>query len=170
MYPVPAFENMTNRDVFWGAAIVTSFTDAQIGAAVAAAELSDPKAARGLVDFLIERRNRVGAYWFGRLNTLARFRMEDGNRLSGSDLAVNRGYATKQESRYRIRVWSDDRELVQFEDHDPTVTLETSWQELGSLAVSFLPVCESRKLPEPVWVYLNFAAGEWKLAGLRRMD
>ena len=170
MYPVPAFENLTNRDAFWGAAIVTSFSDAQIEAAVAAAELSDPKATRGLVDFLVERRDRVGTYWFSRLNPLAEFRIEDGERLSGSDLAVNRGYATNRETRYRIRVWSDDRQLFQLEDIDPTVTLDSSWQKLGSLAVSFLPVSENRKPPKPVWVYLDFTAGRWRLAGLRRLD
>ena len=31
MYPMPAFENVTLRDTFWGARIVTSFSDAQIG-------------------------------------------------------------------------------------------------------------------------------------------
>jgi len=110
MYPVPAFENMTNRDAFWGASIVTSFSDAQIEAAVSAAELSDPKAAQGLVDFLVERRDRVGAYWFGRLNALARFRLPGGDHLRGTDLAVARGYAATEETRYRIRVYSGDRE------------------------------------------------------------
>ena len=170
MYPVPAFENMTNRDAFWGAALVTSFTDPQIEAAVAAAELSEPKAAQGLVDFLVERRDRVGTYWFSRLNTLARFRIEDGDRLSGSDLAVTRGYAATRESRYQIRVWSDGRQLSQFEDLDPTATLDPSWQKLGSLAVSFLPVSKNRKPPKPVWVYLDYTAGSWRLAGLRRLD
>ncbi len=28
MYPVPAFENLTRRDAFWGAQIVTSFSEA----------------------------------------------------------------------------------------------------------------------------------------------
>ncbi len=170
MYPVPAFENMTNRDAFWGAAIVTSFSKAQIEAAVAAAELSEPKAAQGLVNFLAERRDRVGAYWFSRLNALTRFQIENGDRLSGSDLAVTRGYAATQETRYRIRVWSDGRQLLQLENLEPTLTLETSWQKLGSVAVSFLPLRVNRESPKPVWVYLNSTAGRWKLAGLRRLD
>ena len=135
-----------------------------------AGQLSEPKAAQGLVDFLVERRDRVGAYWFSRLNALARFQIENGDRLSGSDLAVDRGYATKQDIRYRIRVWSDGRQLLQLENLEPTLTLETSWQKLDLVAVSFLPLRANRESPEPVWVYLNSTAGRWRLAGLRRLD
>ena len=35
---------MTERDAYWGAKIVTSFTDAQIAALIAAARLGEPDA------------------------------------------------------------------------------------------------------------------------------
>lgn len=81
MYPVPAFENLTRCDAFWGARIVTSFTDSQIKAAVAAAEYSDPEVAACMVRFLAERRDRIGRYWFARLNPLDRFEMLDSSTL-----------------------------------------------------------------------------------------
>ena len=53
-YSVPAFENLTAREAFWGAKIVTSFSDEQIAAAVSTGECSDPAAAAYMERFLIE--------------------------------------------------------------------------------------------------------------------
>src|SRR5262249_59047466 len=47
----PAYKRMTDRDAYWGAKLVTSFTDAQIAAVVAATDLERDDAAyvaRGL--------------------------------------------------------------------------------------------------------------------------
>ena len=42
--PQPAFREMTDRDGYWGAKIVASFSDEQIAAAVEAAHYEDPRA------------------------------------------------------------------------------------------------------------------------------
>ena len=58
-FPLEAFQNMTDRDAYWAAKIVASFTDEQIRAAVETGELSDPKAAEYLTQQLIQRRDAI---------------------------------------------------------------------------------------------------------------
>lgn len=75
-YPNPAFERMTLRDAFWGAKIVMSFSDADLEAIVETAQLSNPEAEAHLLEVLKQRRDKIGRYWFARINPLDRFRIE----------------------------------------------------------------------------------------------
>lgn len=65
-FPLAAFQNMTDRDAYWAAKIVASFTDEQIRAAVETGELSDPKAAEYLTQQLIKRRDAIAREYFTR--------------------------------------------------------------------------------------------------------
>ncbi len=65
-FPMEAFQNMTDRDAYWAAKIVASFTDEQIRAAVETGELSDPKAAEYLTQQLINRRDAIAREYFTR--------------------------------------------------------------------------------------------------------
>jgi hypothetical protein len=65
-FPIEAFQYMTDRDAYWAAKIVASFTDEQIRAAVATGELSDPGAAEYLTQQLIQRRDAVAREYFNR--------------------------------------------------------------------------------------------------------
>jgi len=170
MYPVPAFENMTKRDAFWGARIVTAFTDAQIEAAVAAGRFSDPDAAAYLAGFLRERRDRIGRYWFTRLNTLDQFTLTDASTLSFVDLAVSRGYAAAGQTRYRYQVLSPPgRVLDQGHLSLPSLSLQPAWQGHEYVAVSLLPRRPAYQA-KPVLVYLRPTGEGWELLGLRRLD
>ena len=88
--PNPAFRLMTDRDAYWGAKIVASFSDAQIRAAVNAAHYEDPRATGFLVRNLIQRRDTICRYWFGRTAPLDFFTTKDGQ-LRFHDLAEDRG-------------------------------------------------------------------------------
>ena len=81
-----SLDQRTERDTFWGVRIVTAFSDAHICAAVRAGELGDAVADSAVVRFLVERRDRIGEYWFARLNPLDRLRVE-GDSLRFDDLA-----------------------------------------------------------------------------------
>lgn len=72
-YPCPPFENTTPRDAFWAAKIIMRFDEAALRAAVSTAEYSDPAAADYVVQTLAERRDRIGRFWFSRLNPLDEF-------------------------------------------------------------------------------------------------
>jgi hypothetical protein len=73
-HPLPAFENMTLRDAFWGAKLVTSFSNEDIRAIVETGRISNPQAEEYLVNVLIERRNMIGRYWFSRINPIDKFK------------------------------------------------------------------------------------------------
>ena len=90
LVPQPAFREMTDRDGYWGAKIVSSFSDAQIAAAVEAAHYEDPRARDYLVQNLIVRRDKIARHWFGRVAPLDFFSVRDGALLF-HDLAVDVG-------------------------------------------------------------------------------
>ena len=92
LVPQPAFREMTDRDGYWGAKIVASFSDAQIAAAVEAAHYQDPRARDYLVRNLIVRRDKIARHWFGRVAPLDFFSVQDGA-LRFHDLAVDVGLA-----------------------------------------------------------------------------
>ncbi len=103
--PNPAFENCTNRDGFWGAKIVTSFTDEQLETAVKQGQYSDPEAAAYLLQVLKERRDKTGRYWYSKVNPLDRFELQqsaDGKQdLCFVDLATEGNLESKEHSLYR---------------------------------------------------------------------
>ena len=102
-YPNPAFERCTNRDGYWGAKIVMAFRDDEIRAMVERGRYSDPGAAAELTRLLVERRDMIGRYWFGRVNPLDRFEVE-GGRLRFVDLAVEGGLVPRASRQWRYAV------------------------------------------------------------------
>jgi hypothetical protein len=100
-YPNPAFERCTNRDGYWGAKIVMSFTDEEIRAMVDQGRYSDPGASAELARLLAERRDLIGRYWFGKVNPLDRFAFEEGA-LVFVDLAV--AGKLEEEGEYQCRL------------------------------------------------------------------
>jgi hypothetical protein len=133
-YPNPAFEKMTLRDAFWGAKIVMSFSDEDLRAIVETGRISNPEAEEHLVDILRERRDKIGRYWFDRINPLDRFSIEteespsvadgssgasgersgeavDRSLLHFDDLAVTGGLETAEGRRYTVQMYLDDDPL-----------------------------------------------------------
>ena len=88
-------------DVYWGAKLVASFSDAQIRAAIDAVEFRDPRAPDALFRILKERRDAIARYWFGRIAPLDFFTLENGT-LRFRDLAVDLGLAPAREYEARI--------------------------------------------------------------------
>jgi hypothetical protein len=101
-YPNPAFQWCTDRDGYWGAKIVTAFSDDDIEAIVETGGLTIAAAKAELIRVLIERRNKIGQYWFARINPLDKFNVV-GNTLHFEDLAVTRGISAAGITRYRYR-------------------------------------------------------------------
>ncbi len=66
-YPNPAFDNMRPDDAFWGARIVSRFSDESIRAVVEKAKFSDPAATDFLTRTLITRRDKVVAAWINQV-------------------------------------------------------------------------------------------------------
>ncbi len=113
-FPNPAFEKCTRRDAYWGAKMVMSFTDEEIRAIVETANLSNPEAKEFLIRTMIERRNKVGRYWFARMNPLDKFRIENHNgnvSLVFNDLAVDGNLSSANESKYLYNIFHNEMPL-----------------------------------------------------------
>ena len=132
----PAFREMTDRDGYWGAKIVASFSDGQIAAAVEAAHYEDPRARDYLVRNLIVRRDKIARHWFGRVAPLDFFNVQEGA-LRFRDLAVDvglegtRAYEVEVESAgqgasERVRLSSAELPLVNLGKGTSHLSLEVS--------------------------------------------
>jgi hypothetical protein len=104
-YPVPAFLNRLPDDEFWAAKQVLSFTEAQIRALVETGEYTDPKAVEYITATLIQRRDRVGRVFFGKVLPLDRFEIR-GGQLTFEDLGVKAGFNAARE--YQIQWFNFD--------------------------------------------------------------
>lgn len=107
-YPNPAFLRMTLRDAYWGAKIVTSFTDEDIDTLVRTGRLTDIRAERYIADVLKARRDKIGRHYFSKVNPLDRFELAPDDRgeqvLRFENLALTRGYAPGREAVYRYSI------------------------------------------------------------------
>lgn len=104
IFPNPAFQNMTDRDGFWGAKMVMAFTDEQLEAVVKTGEYKDKDAEVYLLDVLIKRRDIVGKYWFDRMNPLDKFKVvsgSDGDKIVFTDLAVDNNFESSNNTEYK---------------------------------------------------------------------
>ncbi len=107
-YPNPAFLRTTLRDAYWGAKIVTSFTDEDIEAIVRTGGFTDPRAARQIADVLKARRDKIGRYYFSLVNPLDRFTVSEGpsgeQALVFDNLAISRNYAPAKSAIYQYTI------------------------------------------------------------------
>jgi hypothetical protein len=76
--PNPTFDAVTDRDGYWGAKLVMSFTDEQLAGALDATQWSDPAAKAYILKGLKQRRDLIGRYWFARVSPLDQPRVESG--------------------------------------------------------------------------------------------
>ena len=105
---IPSHMRMTDRDAYWGAKLVTSFSDEQIGAMVETARLPDADA-RYIDHALRVRRDIIGRRYLRAVAAVENPGMSpDGTRICFQDLAIARGYAQAAEVRYLVDV-SDGR-------------------------------------------------------------
>ncbi len=88
-------------DNFWSSKIIMKLGREHIEAAVEAAKLSDPRAARWLVDALIARQRRTAKYWFEQTNPVDELRIA-GKELCFKDLTLVYGFAPSHGTRYRL--------------------------------------------------------------------
>jgi hypothetical protein len=99
---IPSHMRMTDRDAYWGAKVVTSFSDEQIAAVVGTARLPIADA-RYLDHAMRVRRDIIGRRYLRALAAVENPGMApDGTRVCFEDLAIARGYLQVAEARYLI--------------------------------------------------------------------
>ncbi|HXG54212.1 MAG TPA: hypothetical protein VNJ03_02435 [Vicinamibacterales bacterium] len=175
-YPNPAFINMRPDDAFWGARLVSRFSDAALAAIVGEVGYDDPRAAEHLTRTLIERRDRIARVWLNGVNPLVDFTLAQDGSLTFANAAVAAGAATPA-SGYRL-TWS------RFDNEKGTHQTIGAEQRITALAASapaeaagageFVSVKVISEHPEhPAWaapmqVYFRRTASGWKTVGLFR--
>ena len=99
---LPSHMRLTDRDAYWGAKLVTAFSDEQIAAVVATARLPDGDA-RYIERGLRVRRDIIGRRYLRAVAAVETPTMSpDGTRICFEDLAIARGYAPPAEVRYVV--------------------------------------------------------------------
>jgi len=101
-YPNPAFLRMTERDAAWMARIIARFSPADIGALVAAGQLTDPRQTQYLAEVLLARQQRILARYLTRLSPIADVRVEGDGRVCAVDLARLRAVVAADRFRYQV--------------------------------------------------------------------
>ncbi len=127
LQPNSAFADMTDRDGYWAAKIISAFTDEHLIAICEQAGYRDPESARYIAMMLGERRDKIAAEFFERVPSLDFFTW-DGESLKYSDLGVDRSIHASGSSSYRIRLASVDAKRRRGA-HSP-------WQELAGRQVT----------------------------------
>ena len=188
LIPNPAFEERTDRDCYWGAKQVMSFTDSQIDAVVNEAKYSNSEAAAYMARILKERRDKIGRYWFNRVNPLDRFSVdvhEAKYHLKFMDLAVEYGLESVESTRYRYSLFLGNTCLIkdqiltdtvvdipEIERADPQSAQANAGDESG-------PICEivihtqresNGRWSKPTRIYLtrDTISGKFSLLGIKR--
>jgi hypothetical protein len=100
---VPAHRRMTARDAYWGAKLVTSFSDDQIAAIVARADLPFVEEIY-LTRALRIRRDIIGRRYLRAATAVEAPHVAAAGALCFDDLAIARGYAAASEVRYDVAI------------------------------------------------------------------
>ena len=158
--PNPAFRAMTDRDAYWGAKIVASFSDAQIRAAVAAAHYEDPRTPELLTRLLIERRDKIARYWFGRVAPLDFFTTGE-SALLFHDLAVDLGLAGRRAYDVVIRSGNGHRDRARLD------TPAVSFDRLGSATKARLEISIHDSRAKAAQVELARSGSGWAVTRVR---
>jgi hypothetical protein len=175
-YPNMAFENMRPDDAFWGARIVSAFTDEIVRAIVGKAQYSDPAAAEYIAANLIERRNRITRTWLNGVNPVVNPALSAEGVLTFGNAAIDAGAATPEAS-YALR-WTrfdnaaDTHEAVGAEIavNEPRAQAPSDVLSAGDYAAVTIV---SRHAAHPAWAkpltaYFRREGGGWKTVGLDR--
>lgn len=143
-YPNLAFLRMDDSDAYWGAKIVTAYSNQLVRSLAEAGDYSRTEVTKYVEDTLLLRRDAIGNYWLDRitpLEALALAHTDSGIEIRFSDLALERGYAEEGTRAYRVQaVDAYGREL------GPVTVTRTSHRAVGLPPAA--AQSQSRALPD----------------------
>jgi hypothetical protein len=160
MQDMPPFREKDLGDLYWGAKLVASFSDAQIDAAVDAAGYEDPRAPEYLCRALRERRDAIAREWFGRVAPLDFFTVA-GDNLMFHDLSVDIGIEQAREYMARVTKNGAKAELSRLQTTGLPLSLLGDAREASIV----LEVAGSKALP--VRVELRREGDTWSVSRVR---
>lgn len=178
--PCEAFANLTDRDGYWGAKIVMSFTDEQIDALVHEGQYSNSGAEEYIARILKERRDKIGRHYYSRVNPLDNFvltPLESGDyELSFDDMMVNGNLINRNNVIYKYDLSTEDKKSKWKKGIDFTNTmLKISKDRIPADFERFFVIhikskYNTKRWSEEMRVYLHKSNSgkRLKLAGIQR--
>ena len=175
-YPNPAFARMLLDDAFWATKIVARLSDEAIRALVETGRYEDSDTVEFLARIIMQRRDKIVAYYFSQLNPLDGFRVDDGVLLF-DNLGERAGLATADAYEYEWFIFDNvARGLTGIgsgETADTAVSLPSNadWAGAGHLMVRL----STRAPGAPTWrrsvdVYIRLGAAPAVVGIERELD
>lgn len=107
--PHSAMANLTRRDGYWAAKVLSAFTADDLRVVLRQGLYQDPRAEEYLLRTLLARQRAIVDHWFARVPPLDFF-VADARGVAFTDLAAARGFAPAAGARYRCRLAAVDAE------------------------------------------------------------
>jgi hypothetical protein len=157
-----------------------SFSNEDIQAIVATGKYSNPKAEEYITETLIARRDKIGRYWFAKINPLDRFQVDiasDSLQLSFDDLAVTSKLVDASAHQYAAKV-TLGRKILEDELHAsrPAFTVSLNETIIDSNQKTVLKFLIRTKGDPPagngktVAVYVEIQGDESRVVGIQREE
>jgi hypothetical protein len=174
-YPNAAFDNMRPDDAFWGARIVSKFSDEAIRAIVEKARYSDPAATDYMTKTIVARRNKVVAAWINQVCPIVDAALSQQGTLTFRNAAVDARAATAP-AQYTLRWFRFDNAADQRSPVGDAmnVTGATARAPEGALQGAFAGVSVTASHPEhagwatPSTFFFRRGGSGWSLVGVER--
>lgn len=115
VYPIPAFERRTPRDILWMVRIMSRLTDEHLRAIVDRAKLPDPRQSEYLAKTLIGRRDKFFQEYLKKYVPLGYFHLvrrtpgEHAQSICFEDLAIKHGVSDSASTYYQMRFYGGRR-------------------------------------------------------------
>jgi hypothetical protein len=176
-YPNPAFSNMGPDDAFWGARLVSRFSDAAIRAIVDQVKFDDPAAAEHISRVLIERRDAIARVWLNGVNPIVEPQLAADGTLTFTNAALaaraatpGRGYTV---SWARFDNASGDAAAA-LETQEVTESRAAAPASLLSSADFVVATIRAHHADHPSWdqpvqVYFRRTGSGWQTVGIVRL-
>ncbi|HSL22841.1 MAG TPA: hypothetical protein VK886_15020 [Vicinamibacterales bacterium] len=175
-YPNPAFRNLREDDAYWGARIVSKFSDETIRRIVEKARYSDPRATDFITRTLIARRDKVLRAWLTKVLPVDGFALSPDGTLTFENTAVNARLAAPP-PQYLLSWFRFDNATGQHEASGPEVVLKTPQATMpaplaDAAYVGIALRAVTRDFPE--WrrqtrVYFRKSDAGWHVVGMERL-
>lgn len=166
-YPNPAFLEKTPLDGYWAAKKVMAFTNAQIEAAAAEAQFSDPRATAYLAKILEQRRDAIGRAYFAAVLPLEDLSLRDGV-LHYRDLGSAYGFWPRRH--YQAAWFRFDNQTGAETPLDGGTDEAAPDQAANAANGTYLGCRLKTGQPQTpsTTAYFRRVGGEWKLVGITR--